>query len=252
MTESATARAVVDLPWRALSLGLVATGAGLGVAVALDALEPWSVLVAGLGYLLGAVLISAFWPRATFGWANGVTLARLVGGCWIAAMTLEAGLRGLSTAERLLLVVLATMCLILDGVDGWIARARAESSPFGARFDVETDAVLLLCLSVVVPILGVAGWWALLLSGLRYGYLLASSVVPALRVPLSPSCRGRVICVLVESALIAALLIDLVSPGWPASVVLALALACLAWSFARDIVWQAQCYRAGFARFGAV
>ncbi len=213
-------------------------------------LAPWSVLVAALLYLLGAVLISAHWQRSRFGVANGVTLARLVGCCWVGALTAEAALRGLPAADRLLLIGLAMVCVILDGVDGRVARARGEVSAFGARFDMETDALLLLCLSVTVPVLGVAGWWALLLSGLRYGYLAASWVVPALRIPVPVTLAGKTVAVIAAVSLIAALAVDLVWPGWPATVILVCALAGLGWSFGRSIGWQARQYR--LERIGVV
>lgn len=227
-------------PWRPLTVGLVVVGSGLLAAVTTGVLVPWSVLVAALGYLLGAVLVSAYWQRPRFGAANGVTLARFVGCCWIAALTAEAALRGLADADRLLLIGLASVCLILDGVDGRVARARGEVSAFGAHFDEETDALLLLCLSVTVPVLGVAGWWALLLSALRYGYLALSWAMPVLRIPLAVTLAGKVVAVIAAVTLIAALAVDLIWPGRPATVILLFGLACLVWSFARSIIWQVR------------
>jgi phosphatidylglycerophosphate synthase len=252
--ESVTVRKIAPVPWRPLTLGLLVGGSGLIVALAVDALLPWAVLAAGLVYALGAVLIGASWRRSEFGAANGVTLARLVGCCWIGALTVEAALRGLSVSDRVLLIALATACLVLDGVDGWVARELGEVSDFGARFDVETDAVLLLCLSLVVPILGVVGWWAVLLSGMRYGYLLLSWTVPALQVPPPATLAGKVVAVISAASLIAALTVDLVLPGWPAGVPVLFGLACLVWSFGRSIVWQARQYRTRpeFARFGPI
>ena len=110
---------------------------------------------------------------------------------------MEAALGGLTTGDRLLMIGVATGCLILDGVDGWVARARSEVSAFGARFDMETDAVLLLCLSVAVPILGVAGWWVLALSGMRYGYLAAvAGVVPGPADPAAGDYARKVVAVI--------------------------------------------------------
>ena len=42
--------ASVAVPWRPLSLGLVAVGSGLLAAVALGVLTPWRVVAAGFGY----------------------------------------------------------------------------------------------------------------------------------------------------------------------------------------------------------
>ena len=38
----------------------------------------------------------------------------------------------------------------LDGVDGWLARRRGMSSAFGARFDMEIDALLVQVLAILV------------------------------------------------------------------------------------------------------
>ena len=46
---------------------------------------------------------------------------------------------------------------VLDGVDGWLARAIALASDFGARFDMETDALFILVLAVLAWQFGKAG-----------------------------------------------------------------------------------------------
>ena len=58
------------------------------------------------------------------------------------------------------LVVLASVALVLDAVDGQVARRTGTVTPFGARFDGEVDAFLILVLSVaVVPGLRRPGCW---------------------------------------------------------------------------------------------
>ena len=69
-----------------------------------------------------------------------------------------------------------------------MARARGETSAFGARFDMETDAALLLALSLAVPALGVAGWWVLAIGGLRYAYVAAGW---SPRAGSGPPCGSR-------------------------------------------------------------
>ena len=86
------------------------------------------------------------------------------------------------------MVVVGTCCLVLDGVDGKVARARGETSAFGARFDMETDAALLLALSLAVPALGIAGWWALAIGGMRYAYVAAGWIAPP---GSGPRCGSR-------------------------------------------------------------
>ena len=48
------------------------------------------------------------------------------------------------------LLGLSAVALALDGVDGWWARRTGTCSAFGARFDMEVDAFLILVLSVYV------------------------------------------------------------------------------------------------------
>ena len=43
--------------------------------------------------------------------------------------------------------MLASVALILDGVDGKVARRTRNASAFGARFDMEVDAFLILVFS---------------------------------------------------------------------------------------------------------
>ena len=60
--------------------------------------------------------------------------------------------RGLVRAETpvALLVTLSAAALALDLIDGWIARRTDTATAFGARFDGEVDAFLILALSVYV------------------------------------------------------------------------------------------------------
>jgi phosphatidylglycerophosphate synthase len=125
--------------------------------------------------------------------------------------------------------------MVLDGLDGWIARRTGTSTPFGALLDMETDAFLMLVLSTLVWAEGRAGVWVLLIGAMRYLFVGASFVLPALRDELFPSFRRKLVCVIQGIALLVAL-----GPIIPAPVALtvsALALAMLTWSFAVDTVW---------------
>ena len=234
-------------PWHALLPA--ATAAVLGVVAGswVEIIDPTAAGVALLCFAVGAALIAQRWPRAgppsesvTFGVANSVTLVRVVGTSWAAALASQALLGDLPRSGQALLAVIGTVCLILDGVDGRLARSRGEVSDFGARFVVETDAALLLVLSVAVGAVGAVGWWVLAVAGTRYVYVAASWVVPALRIPLPYSYTRKVVAVIQGVALLVVLVLDLLtgSAGWVPDTVLALALAALYWSFGRDVVWQ--------------
>jgi phosphatidylglycerophosphate synthase len=139
------------------------------------------------------------------------------------------------------MIIMGTLCLTLDGVDGRVARARGEATAFGARFDVETDAAMLIVLSIAVAALGIAGWWVLVIGALRYGYVAASLIVPALRTPLPYRYSGKVIAVIQAVALLAALAFGLTHGAhWVPTMFLLAAFASLCWSFGRSVIWQVR------------
>lgn len=227
-------------------LGLPGLGAGLvgslaaATAVSLTGLTGPASFFGVLLYLTGAVLVGVHWRRGPLGVANLVTLARLVGTSTVAGLLLGHLSSTPAPIAVLAVVGIATACLLLDGVDGRLARARGTTTDFGARFDVETDAALLLLLCIAVPMFGPVGWWVIMIGLLRYLYVAAAFLVPPLRTPLPPSTSRKIISIIQNVALLAALLLPTVVrlPNWVAPLALTLCLAVLCWSFGRDIVWQ--------------
>ena len=67
-----------------------------------------------------------------------------------------------------LAMALATVVAVLDGIDGWLARRTGMASDFGARFDMETDAALIMVLALLAWQFGKAGVWVLASGLLRY------------------------------------------------------------------------------------
>ena len=190
-------------------------------------------------FLVLAALITRHSRARRFGVADVVTLVRGVGVCFLAGLTLQALAGGLARHGVLIVIIMGTLCLTLDGVDGRVARARGEATAFGARFDVEIDAAMLVVLSVAVAALGIAGWWVLAIGALRYGYVATSLVVPALRTPLPYRYSAKVIAVAQAIALLAALTFRLThGEHWLANTLLLAALASLCWSFGRSVIWQ--------------
>ena len=133
-------------------------------------------------------------PHARFGFGNGLTLVRAGGAVVFMALALEPGL----LVGRLAWAALAgaALLLALDGIDGLVARQEGRASAFGARFDMEVDALLILALSVAAAGLGKAGPWVVSLGLIRYVFVLAGWIVPALARPLPPSRRRRLVCAL--------------------------------------------------------
>lgn len=170
-------------------------------------------------------------PAGRLGPADLVTLARstLVGS--VTALVV-ADLGGVP-AERPVLVSIATVALLLDAVDGRVARATGTASALGARFDMEVDAFLLAVLSVsLAPSLGA---WVLAIGGMRYAFVAAGWVLPWLRAPVPPSFARKTVAAAQGVALVVASAGLLGRPL--ETVIVGLALVLLVWSFGRDIVW---------------
>ena len=214
---------------------VVLAAAVLGATVLPDGRLVWraaivAVVAGGLLLWLTAQHLAA----ASFGAANLVTLGRGVLTVLLLALLGAPASAGLSW----LVVVLAIVAVALDGVDGTLARSRNEASDFGARFDMETDALLILVLAALVWQLDKAGAWILLAGLLRYLFVAASYAVSWLARPLPPSRRRQSVCVLQIVSLIGALVPFVLSP-WSTSLAL-VGLLLLAWSFAVDVAWLAR------------
>lgn len=230
-------------PWPMMLDLLAGLAAAAALAVVLHAWldTPTAWVSASIAaYLVFAATVYGYWTAVRFrtdrhddfGWANRVTLARAV---------LVAVLGGVLAAPEIAHrhgVILASMALTaiaLDGLDGWLARRVDGATRFGARFDMEVDALLIFVLSVSVVLADRAGAWVLAIGGMRYAFILAGQLLPWLQDELPPSAWRRIVCVVQGLVLAVALL-----PWLPVPLVqwaLALALAALVHSFGRDTLW---------------
>lgn len=186
------------------------------------------LVYAGIAVLV-LILLPARPTGEGFGAANAVTLLRGAIAAWL------AGLIGSAVpfeAAGWWLAGATVLALALDGIDGRIARSRRTADAFGARFDMEVDAFLLLVLSILAVETGRAGPWVLGIGLMRYLFIAASAVLPALRRPLPESFRRKLVCVLQGMGL-AFCLMPPVDPD-VGSMAATAALILLAWSFAID------------------
>jgi phosphatidylglycerophosphate synthase len=216
------------------------TAMGAAVQLLLLTLLGTAVGMGAAGWLTGLAFALASWAvlsRAlhrsrlpSFGPANRVTLGRtaLVGGVTALVADSFSGAPPVS-----LLVGLTAVALLLDGVDGKVARRTGTCSSLGARFDMEVDAFLILVLSVYVAT--DLGPWVLLIGGMRYVFVAAARVWPWLTAPLPPSTARKTVAALQGVLLLVAGAHLLPRPATAGVVVLALGL--LVWSFGRDVVW---------------
>ncbi|MCB9688820.1 MAG: CDP-alcohol phosphatidyltransferase family protein [Alphaproteobacteria bacterium] len=155
-----------------LACGLVAalaTGSPGGVARA-------SLVPVALAISAGPSL--ALHPLPTLGLANRITLVRAV---VVAALASLAG----EEVPPLALFALGSAAFFLDWLDGRVARATGCASAFGARLDMELDAIFVFVLSALAVGLG-HGWWVLSAGLARYVWVGAGRVWPWLAAELPP------------------------------------------------------------------
>lgn len=175
-------------------------------------------------------------PFARFGPANCVTLARALLVALLTALLIEPT----SRATAWVAASASGAVPALDGVDGWLARRTHMQSTFGARFDMEIDALHVLVLSGLIWQYDKAGAWVWIGGLLRYGFVAASWLLPWLAQPLRPTRRARVITIVHMTTLSVGL-----APFVPAAVsatAAAISVSALAWSFAVDIgrLWRGE------------
>jgi phosphatidylglycerophosphate synthase len=209
--------AVVGLAWTAharLQLGdLYPLKAGAAFAI---------VVLLAAGFLRG------HHPFTRLGPANQITTARAM------LVALVIGLVGEPAAAASAAIASAGIAA-LDGVDGWLARRSRMASDFGARFDMEIDARLILALAMLAWRYGKAGVWVLSAGLIRYLFVAAGWRWPWLQAPLAPSGRRKLVCVVQTVALSVAILPTVTPPL--SSEIAALSIVALCASFLIDIGW---------------
>lgn len=190
-----------------------------------------TILIFGMGIMAIRLYAHRHLHAPTLGSANRVTLLRAI---FTALLFAFIGERR-SSEIAWFIVILSSVSVILDGVDGWLARRDGRSSPFGARFDMETDALLICAIALLAWQFEKAGPWILAAGLMRYIFVAAAWVWRWMAQPLPFSNRRRTVCVVQELALILCLIPFLNSP---LSDAIAFAgLAVLSASFMIDVAW---------------
>jgi phosphatidylglycerophosphate synthase len=215
---------IIGLIVQVILLAALAATVGLGVA-------GWLVGV-GCGIVTCAALTRGLYRSGAreLGPADWVTLARaiLVGG--VAALTADSFSRHIPLP---VLVAVATVALVLDAVDGKVARRTGTVSALGARFDMEVDAFLILVFSVYL--MRPFGAWVLAIGAMRYAFVVAGWVLPWMRASVPPRYWRKVVAATQGVVLVVATAGVL---PWPVMVVaLVGSLALLVESFGNDITW---------------
>jgi phosphatidylglycerophosphate synthase len=209
--------------------GVAALLCVLAVAVGLSPLG-WTT-----GIVTAAVICTALGHAQSrggavrLGPADQVTLTRAVLVCGVTALVVGSP-RG---AARVTVVVLAAVALVLDNLDGRVARRTRTSSGLGARFDLEVDALLILVLSVDAS--RTVGLWVLAIGAARYVFVGARLVLPWMRADRPPRYWCKVVAAVQGVVLTVAA--AHVLPARATVVVLVVALALLTESFGREVWW---------------
>lgn len=222
-----------SLPWLTGGLGVVAAGYGL-----LQHSTGASPAVLVLALLLYVGMACALWfglathlPHRHFGPANGVTLLRAALLCLLAGLVAQTGPQHLGWLP----LATALVILALDGLDGWLARRTGYASSFGARFDMETDSLLVLVLCATALLMGKAGLWLLLAGSLRYLFLAGTALLPWMKGDLPDSFRRKTLYVVSTTGVIVILAPTITTPF--SFLIAAISVICLSASFAIDVVW---------------
>jgi phosphatidylglycerophosphate synthase len=226
-------------PLRSSVIRAVALGAALTIGLALwlrATADSGSFIFVSLS-VFGAVTlfalgrVGAYHPFPRFGAANSITLIRV---SLLAILTgLVAGRHSDGVAWTA--VGMTVLLVLLDGLDGLAARREALASPFGARFDMETDAMVILVLSLLVWRHDKAGVWVVACGLMRYAFVASRVALPWMAAPLRSTFRGKSVAV-VQLVGLGLALCPLV-PRPVSTTVASVTLAALVWSFALDVGW---------------
>jgi phosphatidylglycerophosphate synthase len=221
--------AILGILATAALLGVLSATAGLGVA-------GW---IAGLaaGSAAAALIVTARMRSdqpAIFP-ADWVTLTRALLIAGVAGLVADSFSQPVSVTA---LVTLSIVALVLDAVDGQVARRTGTATAVGARIDSEADAFLILLLSIFVS--QDYGGWVLAIGAARYALLLAGWLIPWLAAPLPPRYWGKVV------AAVTGIVLTVAASGVldrrAGMIAVAAALLLLAESFGRNVIWL---YRTG-------
>ena len=209
-----------------------------------------------IGQLALLVLLAATVGLSGSGWAIGILCGLVTN---VALAYGLAGSEGLGPADRVTLVratlvgavaaltadwfsqpapvatvvTLSAVALVLDGVDGRVARRTGTASTLGARFDLEVDAFLILVLSVYVA--RSTGAWVLEIGAARYAFVASRWLLPWMHG--TPPARYWCKVVAAIQGIVLTVAAADVLPGPVIDAVLVVSLALLAESFGREVWW---------------
>jgi phosphatidylglycerophosphate synthase len=122
----------------------------------------------------------------------------------------------------------------LDYVDGWVARRTGGTSAFGAHFDMETDALVVLVVDLELFLRGQHGAWILTTGLLRYAYVVCVALFPPRGGEMPRSSLGRN----AFGTLVVGLAVALALPGTVGTAGALVGTLAVTFSFARAFQWS--------------
>lgn len=222
--------------WHLLGFALVVGGAVWAAALAVFATTFPAAVVSAIFALIAVFVLSGFarqYQGLPFGAANSITFFRASLIAFVGGFAAEPPMAG--APVWWIAAATAGIALLLDGVDGWVARRTERTTAFGARFDMEIDALAALILCVVLWRADLSGVWVILIGGMRYAFIAAGWLLPWMRRPLPPRQRRRVVCA-IQGFLLVSCLVPILPTTVP-SLLAGGALAATGASFLADTVW---------------
>ncbi|HEX7667949.1 MAG TPA: CDP-alcohol phosphatidyltransferase family protein [Polyangiaceae bacterium] len=196
----------------------------VGAALALGDARPIAAFGAASFAVLVALRAGSWTPTGRFGVANSVTALRVL------MIVVLSALPRIGPAAALLVAA----SFALDGLDGLLARRNRTESSFGALFDMETDALLVLVAAFRLAHAGRLGPFIVLPGLYRYLYAVAISVGKTVRGDAPRSDLGRYVFAVMVTSLALSL--------WPLEPihekVAVLATLLITLSFARSASWS--------------
>ena len=173
-----------------------------------------------------------------FSYASLITYARCIINILIFSIIINSEIYTsliINNNEKNLLLFLLIISVGLDGLDGYIARYFKESSLFGYKFDLETDTLLILILSISVYLNIHGNLIVLLIPFYRYVFFALQFKYQWLKNNLPESYRRKLICLLVISILIICHIPKI--PIYMIMPFIYLSIFLITFSFLKDIIW---------------
>jgi phosphatidylglycerophosphate synthase len=130
------------------------------------------------------------------GWPNWVTLFRFL------LLITVTYLNKQITND--IFVILISFVVVLDGLDGFLARKLDQRTDFGALFDMETDSVFVCIVSCLLLEKRILGTWILIPAFIKYFYFVFTDITGMNKLPEPRTFFGATIAVVMFIGLILA------------------------------------------------